>query len=329
MQDKPSEIQQQAAPIPSTPQQSEMEEIILSQILALPLTSNAIKFAESRVNYAVNDFPNNPRAAYLLAKKGCYKLTPEEQKELEPYCFFPEENPNLRLFAKEKKVVNSGISSVEIVNYNQDQDIILDEDHIKTIEETLIRVATRTPQLARHLLKIFIIKQLETEKAEYGPNGEWTKRQCDDIPTGIVLTQQGYRTDLSHRIEGINNLEGTISHELGHVISYLYPDFVIKFKQALGYHAMRTYQGTTLISMEDGWEQAKIGRDIVFVHKATGIKSFSGYVPTDLSKLPSIYSGFYPVEDIADSFVAWVFDRPLDETRKKLFNEFFGEKGVS
>jgi len=227
MQDKQIETN----PIHPSSQEAQMQQTILSSILSLPLTPNQRKIAEAKVNYAVSDFPNNPRAAYLFAKKGCYQITDEELRELEPYCFFPEEHPSLRQFIKERKTLNTGVSTVEVVNRSPDEKVVLDELHMRTIEQTLTRVANRTPQLARHLLKIFLLNKKEVEKEEYAPNGELTKRQCDDSPTGIVLTQLGYRIDISHRITGITNLEGTIAHELGHFISFLYPGFVDKFKQ--------------------------------------------------------------------------------------------------
>jgi len=303
----------------------ELKKGILSQILALPLTPNQRTIAESQVNYALFDFPDNQRAAFLLAKKRCFSLTADEAKEFEPYCFFPEEHPNLRAFIKDRKTIAIGDKKIEVVNRNPNVDVVLDYEHMRIIRETLERVTAQASQTVQQLRKIFLIKQEKAEQEEYGPNGEWTKRQCDDVPTGIVLTQQGYRYDIPHRVEGINNLQGTIVHELGHALYYLYPNFVPKFKESLGYHPIRTidYEGKTVTIIEGGWESIVQDSNVVFVHKPSSKKTYTGVVPRDLDLLPSNYACFGLEEDIAESFVAWIFDKPLDGVRKGLFNELF------
>lgn len=325
MNDQTFEIQPEPTRQSQTAQELQTQKAILDQIFALPLTPNQRNFAKSKVSYALFDFPDNQRAAFLLAKKNCYSLTPDEARELEPYCFFPEEHPNLRKFIRDRKTIAIGDNNIEVVNRNPDPEVVLDDEHMRVIEETLKRVVTRAPQIAQRLHKIFLIKKKDTEKEEYGPNGECTKRQCDDVPTGIVLTQQGYRYDIPHRIAGVNNLQGTIAHELGHMLGYLYPDFVNKFRESLGYHSIRAIDwGSKKVTItEDGWERIVQNNYEVFVHKPSGKKTYTGTVPRDMDLLPTHYACLYPIEDIAESFVAWVFDRHLDETRKGLFNELF------
>jgi len=324
MQDKHFEINSQPSTQSNLPAaELQMRESIIGLVSSLPLTPNQRKIMDAKVNYAIFEFPDNPRAAYLLAKKGCYHITEEELKELEPYCFFPEEHPQMRKFIRDTKTLKANGHQVEIVNRNPDPETDLDEQHLKIIEETLRLITNRTPQIAQRLLKIFLLNKRDTEKQEYGPNGEWTKRQCDDIPTGIVLTQQGYRFDIDHRIKGISNLQGTIVHELGHILPYLYPEFADKFRTALGYHAIREIEKGTVTLPDDEWEKTIQGNEVIFVHKPTGKKSYSGWVPKDLSLLPSDYACFYPNEDISDSFVAWMFGKPLDTTRQKLFDDLF------
>jgi hypothetical protein len=312
-------------PSPIPPQEKAMIEKILSQILSLPLNPNQQKVAESFVSKAVYDFSNNERAAFLSAKNSLCGLTPEELKEFEQYSFFPEEHPRELKFIRERREVTVKIGEkvhkVEIVN--RAGSIKLDEEHIEIIKGTLERVARLTPEVVGELRKIFIIEEPESENAEYGANGSVTKRQCDKYFTGIVLKQRGYRTDISHRIAGVSNLEGTIVHELGHIICSLYRDFSIEWMKTLKYHRVEDNSG----NIAEGWVKLYYPEkdEIEYLHLETGIKSKIGLVPADLSKLPSQYAGFYPPEDICESFVAWVFGKPLDEERKRLFEEIFGK----
>lgn len=208
---------------------------ILSSILSLPLTPNQKRIAESIVNYALGEFPDNLRATYLLAKQKCYGLNKEEFQELEPNCFFPEEAPNLQRFIRERIVIEINGSKIEIVNRITDREIALDPARIEIIKKTLKRVVEKVPPLIPKLLKIFIVSKDDVEQQEYAPNREITKRQCDKNPTGMVLTQRGYRIDISHRIPGITNLEGTIVHELGYFIQKYFLGFEAHWYEALNY----------------------------------------------------------------------------------------------
>jgi len=311
-------------PPPIPPQETAMIKDILSQIMSLPLTWKQKEIAESFVSGAVYSFPGNPRPAFLLAKMRVCGLTPEELKEFEQYDFFPEEHPRETPFIRERREIEIRIDeerthNVEIVN--KAPKIDLDDEHIRVIEETLQKIAGLAPQIVEKLRKIFVIEELGSEEAEYAPNGYVTKRQCDKHDTGIVLKQRGYRTDISHRIAGVSNLEGTITHEFGHIICSLFPDFVKKWRETLGYHRIEDLDGKIL----DGWKKHhdKKREIIEYYNAETEMKSRTGLVPADLSKLPSCYACFNIQEDISDSFVAWVFGKPLDEKRKGLFKELF------
>lgn len=184
-------------------------------------------------------------------------------------------------------------------------------------------MAEKASPLIPKLLKIFIVSKVGVEQQEYAPNGEITKRQCDKNPTGIVLTQRGYKIDIPHRIPGITNLEGTIVHELGHFIQKYFPGFEAQWYEALNYQSL-VFDGEQ--SNPPGWVKVKEEDREVFKHIETKIKSYSGIVPQDPEKLPTSYAGFYPVEDIAESFVCWLFDKPLAPKRKELFDDFFTKK---
>lgn len=301
------------------------QQLLTQQILGLPLKPNQINLVESYVSGALYDFPGNERAAFLAAKRNLYHLEPEEMKEFESYSFFPEEHPTRTKFIRERQIIKIGDHTIEILNLNPN--INLDHDHIRSITKVISMIHNLSPQFSNYLLKIFIILRKDTDSEDYGKNGYVTRRQSDVTPEGlhlnrgIVLTQEGYRSDLGHRIPGVNNLEGTIVHEFGHILHSFNQELTDLFTEALGYHRIEDTQGV----WTDGWTKIHDPEkeEILFTHKKTGLKSKSGYVVQDLSKLPSSYACFNLSEDICESFVAWLFGKPLDDTRKKIFDDFF------
>lgn len=179
--------------------------------------------------------------------------------------------------------------------------IVIGENFINTYvftsinDQDLIRIASNLSEISSFSLNT---TRAFPKNIVILPNRD-DKTYANTIPNGqyvylldtLFLYQRAF-DEPNHRIPGVNNLKGTLAHETGHFHTYGYGSFALQWIQA------------------GNWRRApKI------------------FYTTSPEKCVNDYAKLSPDEDIAESFVAYLFQPDLLKTiapqKMTLFNNYF------
>lgn len=191
---------------------------------------------------------------------------------------------------KEKVALKIGDAELNVVNFNKD---IKFEDYQARVEKSIENFALRFPS-ALGKLKWILIRDFQPDPIHEGfPANGLT---LNGTPEGTMVLEPRAFEDISHRIEKVQNLEGTITHELGHQIQDNLRGDWIKFWPRAS-------------DDPENWIFDKAGKNLP-IHKITGQKSTppEGRFLKDQESVVSEYSKINSHEDICESIVAYLYD---------------------
>lgn len=188
------------------------------------------------------------------------------------------------------------INENPITVYNFNSEISFSDEHILRTERTLKELVSRFTEILEKVQWILVNDiqppSLLGDDQHFPTNGRSIK---DD--KAIVIMPRGMEF-FPHRISSTSNFEGTIVHEIGHL---LFTKFANMWKEK--------FQWAFCGDNEEEWEVRKApnGKDKWF-HKLTGKMSPIGQYPLQPEQCVSEYAQIHMEEDICESLVAYIFD---------------------
>jgi len=194
---------------------------------------------------------------------------------------------------KEKRAINVDGEEIGIVNFNDQIRCEEFEERMRSILEDFVK---RFPE-AKGKLKWILIRDFQTKPLhdDFPSNGLTLKSS----PEGTMVLEPRVFEDISHRIEGVPNLDGTLIHEMGHQVEEVFcPDWVKFWPMAVDH--------------PENWIFDKTGKTFP-THRVTGQKATTpeGRFLANQQAVVTEYAKISMNEDICESLVAYVYKPEL------------------
>lgn len=274
---QPSEGENELSPLPFSYQQT--------------LDKKEAQFKEWRVSpVSIVGKPNNPRSEEEIVN------LVKRQKEDEQWYY--SEYWRKKGLPSEQIDFQIGDSSVTVYNYNKDEPFT--DEHIKKAQRVLELLSSHFPQVLQKCRWILIdeeqTKSIFGDSIKYPLNGQGLKSW-----SGVRLYTRGTEF-MPHRIAATSNFEGTLTHELGHLINEQFAEeWEDKFKWLYCYE------------FPDQWELRPVpeGEGKRFFNKQTDEMAPQGRFAVQPEQCVNYYAKQTPEEDIAESIVAYIYDPDL------------------
>lgn len=195
------------------------------------------------------------------------------------------------------------VNGRQVTIYNYNKEIFFSEDHIRRTQRVLGELASRFPQVFDQTRWILIDDQQQTsifgDPEKYPLNG-YAMRECNAIrllPRGMEL--------IPHRVAKATNFEGTLIHEVTHLIQ---GEFELEWREK--------FQWAYCWDYKNEWEVRPTpdGSYKRFFNKQTGEMSPQNQFPLQPDQCVTYYAKQNMSEDICESMVAYVFDPKLLKT---------------
>jgi len=191
------------------------------------------------------------------------------------------------------------IDGRQITLYNFNSEKPFTDEHLKRIKRVFEEIASRFPKILDEVRWILIDDvqppSLLGDEELYPTNGTAMRehRAFRLMPRGMLLTP--------HRIKATSDFEGTLVHELGHLIQ---KDFEEEWRRQFGW--------AYCFDHEDEWEvrQTPSGEHKWF-NKKTGEMAPQGQFPLQPDQCVTYYARQNLGEDICESLVAYIYDPDL------------------
>lgn len=192
-----------------------------------------------------------------------------------------------------------------ITLYNFNEGLQVSDEHIDETLGVLAEFASRFPQVLDNLRWILIdnIQPLSSygDSINYPLNGEavvnWKAFKLQ--PRGMSLEP--------HRVPSATNFEGTLVHEMTHLIDSRF--------EAAGWR--EKYKWERCIDSPEDWEPREVpdGGKEAFYNKHTGKMALIGMYALQPDECVTEYAQQNIDDDVCDSMVAYFFDRDLLKSR--------------
>ncbi|MBI2028690.1 MAG: hypothetical protein HYT07_03735 [Candidatus Levybacteria bacterium] len=191
-------------------------------------------------------------------------------------------------------------SPITLYNWNEEQPFT--ERHIEEAKKALQELGSRFPQILNNLRWILIEDHQEPsllgDPNKYPANGNsWSRWKTFRLfPRGMSFEP--------HRIQKASNFEGTLTHELTHlIVDGFRKEWNEKFKWEL------------CDSYPNEWElkESPDGKKKVYFHKNTGEMAPQWRFPLQPEQCINYYAKQNTDEDICESMVAYIYDSELLE----------------
>ena len=244
------------------------------------------------------------KADYIIPRVlGGRRLEDEEiveliQREAESRQWFTMEYWRRKGKPVEQIVLTIGDKRVTIYNFNPETPF--SDTHIETTQKVLGDLARRFPDILTKIDWILIDNQqlpsIFNDEERYPVNGMEIWGQ----PT-VVIMPRGMQTNLSHRIKEISNFQGTLCHELAHLIE---DQFKTKWQQISSWQSIVNHPNWEKVA---GPLQIDGSRAYFWVNQQTQEKSFSGQYPSHPEQCITHYARLNLEDDIAESLVAYLY----------------------
>lgn len=207
-----------------------------------------------------------------------------------------------------KEQIEVSINGKQIVIYNFNSEIPFNDKYLADTITVLENYAKHFPQVIDKLNYILIDNK--QAPSHYGDDEKFPLNGSTGRTTGVItLYPKGLDRRL-HRVPGVDNFKGTLTHELTHLIwtewekewKDHFPKYLIDPKGDQFREEVIKYQGRTFGVIYD---------------KQTGYRIFSGQVPKYSEQYLNNYTWIQDVEDICDSMVAYIHNPKLLEDVSK------------
>lgn len=194
------------------------------------------------------------------------------------------------------------IGSETVTVYNFNHEVPFTDEHVRALSTLLQRYASYAPQILEKL-KWVLIDDVQGESAwgndqvyplNGNPHSKWG---------AISISPRGMDIKTPHRIAAANNFEGTVAHELTHLID---EDFKAEWEQN------HTWEWCS--DNPEEWELRDFGGVQRWVNRETGVVSYTGQYPVKPKECVTDYARFNWREDVCDSLVAYMYDEELLRT---------------
>lgn len=191
------------------------------------------------------------------------------------------------------------INGRQITLYNFNSEVPFTDEYITRTQRVLNQFATRFPETLDELRWVLIDdiqpSSLLGDEELYPTNGTAMReyRAFRFMPKGIKLSP--------HRVEAASNYEGTLVHELGHLIQG-------KFEKEW----REKFKWNYCFDHDEDWEvrETRSGERKWF-NKQTGEMSPQGQFPLQPDQCVTAYARQNMGEDICESLVAYIYDPEL------------------
>lgn len=209
------------------------------------------------------------------------------RKEKERKEWFTDESWREKGTPLEQVELTIGEQPLTIYNWNKP----VTDEQIARITQTLATLYSKFPQLEGKLRWILIDNILDIKNA----SGETQNGNCMPKQRAFRLLPRGMEL-FPHRVAVATNLEGTLVHEIIHLLE---PELLEEWNKEFGW-----------VDCGDlpGWEVKETTVGNRFVNTNTGEISPTGYYAEDPEQCVTPYARQSVGEDIAESGVAYIFD---------------------
>ncbi|MBI2596490.1 hypothetical protein HYW46_07220 [Candidatus Daviesbacteria bacterium] len=194
-----------------------------------------------------------------------------------------------------------GDKEITVYNYNEKK---FTDEHIKKFQQVLIKLAEHFPKILERLRWVLINDK--QGRSVYGDEKEYPLNGSAWVPWKVFKLQPRGMEMFPHRIIKTTNFEGTLIHELSHLIA---DDFYQEWTDVV------RWQHITDLEKKDreDWESRKTPDSGLkaFYNKKTGEMAPNGKIPLQPEQCVTKYARIKEDEDFCESMVAYFYDPEL------------------
>lgn len=230
------------------------------------------------------------------------KLLQEIKDRKEDSAWYISEQWRKKGIPTEQIELQIGEKRITVYNFNKDKRFT--DEHLKKLCEILKRFAEHFPSVINILR--WILLDNKQQRSAFGDETYYPLNGSTQFKWQSFTMQPRGMEFSPHRITKVTNFEGTLVHELSHLIDY---DFYDEWTDIV-----RWKHVTDLKGEERGeWEQRKTPDFDMerFYNKKTGEMAPNGQIPMQPEQCVTNYAKINDFEDFCESMVAFFYDPEL------------------